>query len=165
LGDQASTMRIRKATITDLEAIIALNALVQQRHADALPELFKAPAQSQQITDAFRGFLADPNSLILLAEETQPAGYLWGQFLNRPASWARFEMQLLYVQHMVVAPPFRRKGTGTLLLTSAVETARSQGIKRVELDVWSFNAEARRFYAKNGFEIFNERMALKMEDR
>ena len=140
-----------------------LSAFVQKQHADALPELFKSPEESRQTTDAFRGFLVDSTSLMLLAEESQPAGYLWAQFQNRPASWARFELRLLCIHHMVVAPQFRRKGVGTSLLTRAVDIARSEGVKRVELDVWSFNSEAKRFYSKHGFEVFNEKMSLKTE--
>ena len=155
-------MLIRNATAADLEAIIALSAFVQQQHAEALPELFKTPAQSPQTADAFRDYLADPGTLMLLAEEMQPVGYLWAQFQNRPDGWARFGMRLLNIQHIAVAPKFRRQGVGALLLNKAVEIARKEGIQRVELDVWSFNSEAKRFYAKHGFAAFNERMALKM---
>ena len=48
----------------------------------------------------------------------------------------------------------------TKLLSAALKAARSRGIIRVELDVWSFNSEARHFYLKNGFEVFNERMTI-----
>ncbi len=156
-------MHIRNASPADLEAIITLNASVQQKHAEALPDIFKAPTQSQQAKDAFRTFLADSTTLMLLAEEAQPVGYLWAQFQNRPEGWARLGQRLLYIQHMAIAPPFRRKGAGGLLLAKAVDTARREGIKRVELDVWSFNSEAKRFYAKHGFEVFNERMAFKTD--
>ena len=30
----------------------------------------------------------------------------------------------------------------------------------MELDVWSFNSEAKHFYLKNGFKVFNERMTI-----
>lgn len=156
-------MHIRKASDADLAAIIALSAFVQQQHAEALPDLFKAPAESQQTEEAFRGFLADPTSLMLLAEEAQPIGYLWAQFQNRPEGWTRFAQRLLYIQHMGVAPQYRSKGVGSLLLTAAIDIARREGIKRVELDVCSFNSEAKRFYAKHQFEVFNERMALKTD--
>jgi ribosomal protein S18 acetylase RimI-like enzyme len=73
-------------------------------------------------------------------------------------------MQVLYIQHMAIAPEFRRRGVGTLLLSSAMESARIKGINRVELDVWTFNAEARRFYTKHGFEVFNERMQLSINE-
>ncbi len=156
-------MLIRNASATDLEAIIALSAFVQQQHADALPDFFKAPTESQQTRDAFRDFLADSTSLMLVAEETQPVGHLWAQFQNRPDGWTLFAQRLLQIQHMVVAPQYRRRGVGTLLLARAIEIARQEGIKRVELHVWSFNSDAKRFYAKHGFEVFSERMAFRTD--
>jgi len=72
----------------------------------------------------------------------EPVGYLWAQFQNRPANWALQELQLLYIQHMVVAPTFRRQSVGTLLMSAALNAARSKGIERVDLDVRSFYLEA-----------------------
>ena len=156
-------MIIRRASASDLEAIIALNAFVQRQHSDALPDCFKAPSQSQQTRDAFRDSLADPTSLMLLAEETQPVGHLWAQFQDKPEGWVRFAQRLLCIQHMVVAPEHRRRGVGSLLLASAIEIARREGVKRVELHVWSFNSDAKRFYAKHGFEVFSEKMAFRTD--
>lgn len=153
-------MRVRNATIGDLGIILALNAFVQQQHADALPRLFKLPTDSKQSVDAFGAILKAPDNLVLLAEDVEPVGYLYAQFQNRPASWVHLASQVLYIQHMVIAPKFRRQGVGTLLLSGAMESACNKGISRVELDVWTFNSEAKRFYAKHGFEVFNERMQL-----
>jgi ribosomal protein S18 acetylase RimI-like enzyme len=153
-------MLIRNATVNDLDALLALNTFVQQRHADELPRLFEAPTNSQQTVETFRNFIADSASLVLLAVEKEPAGYLWAQFQNRPANWALRELQVLYIQHMVVAPNFRRQSVGSLLMSAALNAAKSKGIERVELDVWSFNLEAKHFYAKHGFKVFNEKMAL-----
>lgn len=161
VGQQFLDMHIRNASVADLDAIIALSAFVQRRHSHAQPEWFKASTDPEQTRDAFRGFLTDPANLVLLAEAEQPAGYLWAQFQNRADGWARFAMRLLYIQHVAVAPGFRRKGIGSLLLNKAIEIARLKGIKRVELDVWSFNTDAKSFYSKHGFEVFNERMALR----
>jgi ribosomal protein S18 acetylase RimI-like enzyme len=152
-------MRIRNASDADLEAIIALNAFVQRQHAEALPDLFKASTETQKTRSAFQYYLADAASLTLLAEDEQPAGYLWAQFQNRQDGWAQFATRLLYIQHIVVAPQFRRRGIGSMLLHQAVELARREGAKRLELDVWSFNAEAKHFYVRHGFEVFNEKMA------
>lgn len=154
-------MHIRKASATDLEAIVALSGFVLRQHADALPDLFKVPTESQKARDAFQEFLADSTSLMLLAEEEVAAGYLWAQFQDRPESWAQLGQRLLYIQHMAIAPQFRRKGVGSLLLTRAIDIARQEGIKRIELDVWSFNSDARRFYATHGFEVINEKMGFR----
>jgi ribosomal protein S18 acetylase RimI-like enzyme len=156
-------MRVRIAAADDLRTLLELNAFVQRQHAEAFPRLFKPPADSQQSIDAFRAILENSDSLVLLAETAVPAGYLYAQFQNRPTSWARLELQLLYIHQVVVAPKFRRQGVGTLLLSTALNTARSRRIGRVELDVWSFNSAARHFYAKHGFEVFNERMQLSID--
>ena len=157
-------MRIRNAKDTDLEALLALNAFVQQQHTDALPALFKTSTEPQQIKKAFKDFVSDPNSFVLLAEETEPAGYLFAQFQTHPANWARLELKLLYIQHLIVAPKFRRRGIATKLLSAALNAARIRGIERIELDVWSFNSKAKNFYLKNGFKVFNERMAIAINE-
>jgi ribosomal protein S18 acetylase RimI-like enzyme len=153
-------MLIRNATVDDLDTLLALNTFIQQRHADELPRLFKSPTKSQQTVEMFRNFIADSTSLVLLAVEKEPAGYLWAQFQNRPANWVLQKLQLLYIQHMVVAPKFRRQRVGTLLMSAALNAAKNKGFERVELDVWSFNLEAKHFYAKHGFKVFNEKMVL-----
>jgi ribosomal protein S18 acetylase RimI-like enzyme len=132
-------IHIRIASAADLQAIVKLSGFVQRKHADALPDLFKVPVVSKQTRDAFRKFLTDPANLMLLAEEGQPAGYLWAEFQNRPESWDQFEQRLLYIHYVAVAPKFRRRGVGSLLLTRAIDIAQREGVKRVELDVWSFN--------------------------
>jgi ribosomal protein S18 acetylase RimI-like enzyme len=157
-------MDVRNARTADVDALLALNAFVQQQHADALPRLFKIPTKSRQAKQAFSDFVSDADSLVLLAEETKPAGYLFAQFQNRPASPMRFKLRLLYVHHMVVAPKFRRQGVATLLLSAAFDAARDRGIQRIELDVWSFNSDAKKIYAKHGFKVFNEKMATDIDE-
>jgi ribosomal protein S18 acetylase RimI-like enzyme len=46
------------------------------------------------------------------------------------------------------------------LLEALLARFRAEGVSRVELSVWAFNAGARRFYERQGFATFNERMRL-----
>ena len=55
-------MDIRLATPQDAESIAALNAAVQQVHADALPHLFKPPSAETFPAALVRHLLADPNT-------------------------------------------------------------------------------------------------------
>lgn len=45
-----------------------------------------------------------------------------------------------------------------MLLTEAERWAQSQGIHRVELNVFAFNQSAVSFYRKNGYGYFSHRM-------
>jgi ribosomal protein S18 acetylase RimI-like enzyme len=160
-------VHIRAATTGDLEIIVALNAFVQRHHAQALPGIFKLPIDSGPTVDAFRAILEDPASVVLMAQDArargEPVGCLYAEIQDRPASWVRLESQVFCIQHLVVAPKRRRQGVGTALLSEALSVARRRGIKRVELDVWSFNSEARRFWSKHGFEVIRERMQLSID--
>jgi DNA-binding beta-propeller fold protein YncE len=44
------------------------------------------------------------------------------------------------------------------LLTALHSVAAAEWVDRLELDVWSFNARARTFFARHGFVVYNERM-------
>lgn len=58
-------MQIRRATEEDLEAILALNASIQQQHAEALPKIFRPVSRSHQTVETFRGFFNNPTRNIL----------------------------------------------------------------------------------------------------
>jgi GNAT superfamily N-acetyltransferase len=62
------------------------------------------------------------------------------------------EGQIAYIYAMVLDERHRSKGYGTQLLQAAVDTARRQGMKRVELDSSFQREQAHRFYEKFGFE-------------
>jgi RimJ/RimL family protein N-acetyltransferase len=47
----------------------------------------------------------------------------------------------------------RHKGLGSRMISSAIEWARSKGIKKINLEVFSSNLSAIETYRKNGFEV------------
>jgi diamine N-acetyltransferase len=153
-------MHIRKATANDLQTLIALNRFVQQQHAKALPHHFKKPQADPHTIRMFRNLIKDSQSFVFLAEDEEPAGYVYAQFQERSESWIRPKSRALYVHHIVVAPKFRRCGVGSALFASVREVAKKKKVERLELDVWFFNTEARKFFAKLGFQISNEKMEL-----
>jgi len=59
----------------------------------------------------------------------------------------------LYLSHMAVASPHRRRGLGVRLLNAAVEQAASQGARGVYLHVERANAGAIRLYEAGGFAL------------
>lgn len=57
----------------------------------------------------------------------------------------------LHVTHLMVAPKFRRRGIGRLLLAAAVHLADERGIDRLLATVASHSREANRYLARIGF--------------
>jgi ribosomal protein S18 acetylase RimI-like enzyme len=64
------------------------------------------------------------------------------------------------VQQISLDRAYQKRGYGERLIGAVVELARARGVARIELDVWAFNRNARGFFARQGFAIFNERMYL-----
>ncbi len=157
------TLEVRWATVGDAEVVSRLNRHVQQLHAEALPWLFKAPGEGID-PRVFAELIARPDTHVFIGyADGEPAGYVAVQILSRPEQPLRYGMDVVVVDQIAVAPEHRGKGYGAQLLREAVALAEARGIRRVELDVWTFNENARRFFAGQGFRVFNERMALDID--
>jgi ribosomal protein S18 acetylase RimI-like enzyme len=156
-------MKIRRATLSDLPALVALNRLVQAMHAAALPGTFRQDPPDEVVTDAFKGAIEAPSSCWLLAEESGVAGYLSADFRERAETWYMIPHRVCYLGGIVVAPHCRRKGIARALLAELKREAHVRGVARIELDVWTFNERAKAAFAKLGFHSVMERMALSAE--
>lgn len=54
---------------------------------------------------------------------------------------------------MGVAKAYRGQGLGNRLLTSCITAARTYGVEKIELEVFSDNIAACRLYERHGFEV------------
>lgn len=115
----------------------------------------------EAVKDAFQRMMEAPGGYWLIAESDQPCGYLYADFRERPESWSRPQHRLCNISHVSVNPGWRRRGVARLLVTRLREEAGRRGFERIELDVWSFNVEARACFARLGFHVFNERMEFR----
>ena len=156
-------LEVRPATAGDAEIVRQLNRHVQQLHADALPHLFKPPGDGIG-AGIFEEMITRPETRVFIGYAAgEPVGYVAAQILSRPEQPLWYGMDVLVVDQIAVAPEHRGKGYGAQLLREAVTLAEARGIRQVELNVWTFNENARRFFAGQGFSIFNERMALDID--
>jgi ribosomal protein S18 acetylase RimI-like enzyme len=153
-------MTIRHATRKDVASLVALNRHVQQLHAKAQPSLFVRRSTDAAMKSAFRRLLQTKDSLWLIAEERSPLGYLFAQLHRRPSSCFRHAQLTCNICHIAVSPAARRRGIARGLLNHLVKEAAARGCERIELDVWSFNHEAKAAFSRLGFKVFNERMVL-----
>ena len=132
-------------------------------HADAFPTRFRRAAPAEAVTSAFTAMLDEPSSYWLVAEESQLVGFLSAEFRQRDESWCLVPHQVCYLAGIAVAPGFRRKGIARALVASLRREADARRIAAIELDVWTFNSEAREAFARLGFTRLMERMTLSGE--
>ena len=90
---------------------------------------------------------------LLVAEEM---GKICGFVDVRIQAWN----QSAWINNLVVAPAYRRKGIGTLLLRAAMDWGRSQNLRVVMLDTSTKDYPAICLYQKNGFTFcgFNDQL-------
>lgn len=123
-------MRVRFGRRTDLPAIAAIEAA-------SFPQPWP-PA-------ALAAYLADEGTVVLVAEEGPPVGFLIA-CRERAAGGLVF-----HIHDLAVAPPRRRTGVASALLGELMRIAVAEGIPLLRLEVRTENEAARRFYARWGF--------------
>lgn len=153
---------IRPAGPEDLDALASLRPSVHDQHVDAHPEFFK-PATPAVARAEAASWLAQDNAHVLLAEaEGEPVGYVFAHVASRPESGSVHARRVLLVEQIAVAAAARRRGTGAALLEAVRAVARRLDIQTIDLEVWSFNGSARRFFISQGFTPLRERLTQRL---
>lgn len=154
-------MPVRAATPDDCAAIARLNEVVQQHHADALPDLFKPASAGGLPESRILDLMRRDGVFIALAEmDGNAAGYVYAEVVRRPDSAQRYAMDLIYIHHIAVLPALQGRGVGRDLVDHVKSRARTENIATVRADIWSFNEGARSFFRSCGLSTINETMSV-----
>jgi [ribosomal protein S18]-alanine N-acetyltransferase len=119
------TTSIRRLTLDDLEAVVAMEA-------DNQP--------SPWSEGVFRDELAAENRVYLAADEDGVVGFGGVMLVGDEA----------HVTNLLVDPEWRRRGIGLELMRALIDEAVAEGARHITLEVRSENDPARRLYARLG---------------
>ena len=148
---------IREAGLEELPRIAELKRQIHEVHVNGRPDLF-APYHG---VEAFAGQAAAKNCSLLLAEiGEKPVGFVMVQYVDRPASPYMNARRFVHVEEFCVDEDHQRMGVGTRLMEAMKTLAREKGYPRIELDVWSFNEGAKRFYEAAGMTAYRTFMEM-----
>jgi ribosomal protein S18 acetylase RimI-like enzyme len=158
-ADPSRKFTIRRATAADAAAVSALNADVQALHAEAQPRRFKPPGAATFPPEEAAALIAKPENIFLIADvASAPVGYVYAEVIRRAETPFQYALELVYIHHIGVRSQFRERDVGETLLDAVRAAAAQLKIELITLDVWSFNTNARAFFRRNGFTIYNERL-------
>ncbi|HAZ30601.1 TPA: ribosomal-protein-alanine N-acetyltransferase [Candidatus Acetothermia bacterium] len=96
--------------------------------------------------DFLEAYLADRESMFLVAEVPKLAGFL----IAREERYADGR-RAFHVHDIAVAPAERRRGVASVLLAELIRIALAQGVSLLRLEVRRTNYGARAFYEHHGF--------------
>lgn len=144
-------MKIRRAGEPDIESLVALNAVVQELHVAARPEVFVRPAEGA-VAAWFGEVLRNDAARVWIAEfEGEAVGYLLAFDEERPANPFAGAQRWLEIDQVAVVDAARRYGVARRLIEAAIADAEARGMDRFELAAWTFNDRARVAFEKLGF--------------
>ncbi|QBN18430.1 GNAT family N-acetyltransferase [Flavobacterium nackdongense] len=152
-----NTIRIRKASIADLEIIqeISTKTFVETFAESNTSENLENYIQEHFNAAQVASEINHPESLFYLATlGTDTLGYLKLNFGN--AQTEIHNPQAMEIQRIYVLKAFHGKKIGQLFLNHAVKIGQQSGVDSIWLGVWEENHKAIEFYSKNDFIEFDK---------
>jgi GNAT superfamily N-acetyltransferase len=142
---------IRSAGVEDHAAVCRLMDVGDELHRDHLPWMFKVPNGPPRSKAFFSDLLSRMDSTVLVADAGAVVGVAFGLMRSSPELPMFIQQRYGVIDGLVVDPAWRRRGIGRLLMQSIQTWATDLGAPWVELNVYEFNGEARRFYEALGY--------------
>ena len=135
-------MEIRQATAADQESVIRL--------WKALLEFYNKKSPAEVLQRSFRFTLENPDQVQVFVVEDD--GVIKGTASLHKGHYSTWHDNWYgHIEDVVVDPQCRGQGLAYNLLCHVIETAKEQGLSRIELNALNTNHNARRLYEKLGF--------------
>ena len=157
---------VRPAEPRDAAALTALVQEMHVLHATALPGVFQPPASTITSPDEVTTWIASPGRVWLVAErDGTVVGYAHAEVQIEPPTAYKRASRTLHVHAIGVTASLRGRGSGGALLAALRRTAAERALVGLTLEVYAFNAGARRFYEREGFTLLRERLVAPVDPR
>lgn len=149
-------MEIQKATPKDIKTVCDLYHLLFCDMAQQQPAYFHGGTAGedwiQSIIDS------DKEELLIAAEQGEVLGFAHLEELQSPTYGPFLPRRYVLLMDLVVAPDYRSKGVGTMLIEEAKDWGRARGLDYIELAVLQENAGAFKLYQREGFQTVMQTM-------
>ena len=154
------SITVRYAECTELDRVNELRQMVNALHAAGRPDIFRPDFCEELRQSVYRAQEAPDADVIVACLDGVVCGFAVVQYMDRPASAYQCARRYYHIEEFGVDAAFRRRGVGAALIDFCRQEAARMQFARVELDVWSFNEDAQRFYEAIGFETYRRLMEL-----
>ena len=155
-------MKVEIKASKDFHLLASLNEQVQEWHHQNYPDVFK-PIDIKGVEEAFQLLLDKEGVFAFLATQDGKAiGYLLAFLENRAESAFQYAQSVMIIDQILVLEEHRHSGVGQALMDRAIELAQEQVVDEIQLDHWSANESAEKFFAKNKFVNFKHKLKFKL---
>ena len=149
-------IEIRPAKREELEEVNRLREMVNELHVHGRPGWFRTGFGDELKNFIYEFYDDDNNDVIVSVSEGVICGFASVQYLEHAGSPYSIPRKYYHIMEFGVDEAYRRKGVATALIEYCKKDALNKGFHRIELDYWSFNEEAEKFYEAAGFNVFRK---------
>lgn len=151
---------IREMNLNDYEDVRILVKQIHELHLSNRPDIYNDGESFPK--EYFKKVLNDANNLnYVYVENKKIVGALNASLQHTNPLPIIKPRTFYFIENIVVDKNHRRKGIAKKLFHYLTLKAKENNIDSIELNVWSFNTEAIKFYESMGMNIKNIRMETK----
>ena len=151
---------IREMNLNDYEDVRILVRQIHELHLSNRPDIYNDGESFPK--ECFEKVLSDVNNLNYVYVENKKIVGVLNATLQHTNPLPIIKPRTYYfIENIVVDKNHRRKGIAKKLFNYLTLKAKENNIDSIELNVWSFNTEAIKFYESMGMNIKNIRMEIK----
>ena len=146
-------MKVRQASLKDVDNLYELLRQVQQLHADCRPDIFKAGTNKYDRQDIIDIMQCESTPVYVAVDEKDNAvGYAFCSIKEQKDSANLKPIKNFYIEDLCVHENLRGQGIGKILYDFCLTLAKEKGCYHLTLNVWHLNKSAVRFYEKLGMK-------------
>ena len=142
-------MNIRNMTLNDYNEVDRLMAQVHKIHVEGRPDLY-IDVDHIYSMEQFQEMVENEDMISVVAEIDETVVGIC--FVSMRARTCMVKRRTAYMEDLCVDEAYRGKGVGKKLFLYAKELAVKMGAERLDLMVWDFNENARKFYESMGMK-------------
>ncbi len=152
---------VRFAAENELARVNELREQVSRLHAENRPDVFRPDFCNELRQIAKNAFDADDSDVVVVCMDGDICGFAIPEYIERQKSCCRRAEKFCRISEFGVDAALRRRGAASAMIDFCRTEAKKRKLERLELDVWSFNRDAVRFYEAAGFETYRQYMEVK----
>src|SRR2546425_179688 len=150
-------VRIRKLAARDYKAVKKMERIIVDEYLGYLKETGDEDTIEPWITPEYFNHYVKGQASYVAELARKPVGFI----LVQPTSFVHSAQREIWLEYIAVQPASRRKGIGTMLLSTVIENAKTHDISLLYTALNPNNKESIQFLTKHGFELKDWKEATK----
>lgn len=142
-------MQIRNMVLNDYKEVDRLMSQVHQLHVNGRPDLY-IDVDHIYSFEQFKEMVENEDMITILAEEEE--NVIGICIVSMRSKTCMVKRRTAYMEDLCVDEICRGNGIGRKLFLYAKNMAANMGAERLDLMVWDFNEDARKFYESMGMK-------------